>query len=111
MGLYDLNTRQSEPPRSCAEKVSAGGWDVGHCVWRSQPGVGAASPETPARSKGVGTEQTRTGLQKHVCRQGLVDPASSARQSSWAKHEAVLTGCQGRLCIISAIHFLSWTSA
>lgn len=87
------------------------GWDVAHEVWLSQPSVTAANPEILACNRGCGTQQTRTGLHKHICRQGLVHPASSAGLSSWAKRGAMLTGCQGRLCIISTIHFLSWTSA
>lgn len=109
MSLYDLNN--ASLGLHAPVQGEHRGLGCGTKVWLSQPGSTAANTETLACSKGCGTQQTRTGLQKHVCRQGLVHPASSARQSSGAKHEAMLTGCQGRLCIISTIHFLSWTSA
>lgn len=94
MSLYDLNNA------SLGHHAPVQGWDVAHKVWLSQPSVTAANTEILAWRKGCGSQQTRTGLKN-----------TFARQSSWAKHEAMLTGCQGRLCIISTIHFLSWTSA
>lgn len=109
MSLYDLHNASLGTTVQC--RGSTGGWDVAHEVWLSQHSAPAANTEILAHTEGCGTQQTTTGLQKHICRLGLAHPASSARQSSWAKHEAMLTGCQGRLCIISTIHFLSWTSA
>lgn len=60
---------------------------MGYHVGLSKPGNRAATPETPACAEEYGKRQTRAGLQKHVCKQRCLYPASSARHSSWDKQD------------------------
>lgn len=104
MNLYDLNNA------SLCHHAPVQGWDVAHSVAFSAQCYSSKHRDL-GMEKRLWFTANQDRAEKHVCRQGLAHPASSTRQSSWAKHEAMLTGCQGRLCIISTIHFLSWTSA